>query len=121
MAKLGWDKAGKRWKKIYRGKPFYGKRGVKKSDDNARRLAEDDFENWRKETDKELDVNKPFRREYELAISLRQAMADWCLLEGQTGEYDRLIKEIGKLNSDFSRVSPPQLNKPGATDRKSVV
>jgi integrase len=42
-------------------------------------------------------------------------MADWCLLEGQTGEYDRLIKEIGKLNSDFSRVSPPQLNKPGAT------
>jgi hypothetical protein len=59
MAKLGWDKAGKRWKKIYRGKPFYGKRGVKKSDDNARRLAEDDFENWRKETDKELDVNKP--------------------------------------------------------------
>ena len=119
MAKLSWDKAGKRWKKIYKGKPFYGKRGVKKSDDNAYRLAVDDFENWRKEIDKQSDADKPYRKEYELAIALRQDMANWCLLElGKDekqweGQYNNLVKEIEALNFNFSKVNPPPLNKAG--------
>lgn len=110
---LTWEKGAERWRRVYKGKVFTGKRGVLKSDDNAYRLAVEDFEQWRKEIDKELDANKPYRHEYELAISLRQQMADWCLLDGRTAEYDNLVKEIKQLNADFSRVNPPAINKAG--------
>lgn len=112
--KLTWDSAGQRWKKIYRGKPFYGERGVKKSDSNAYRLALESYDEWRLDIDKKLNESKPFREQYDFAISMRRKMADWCLLEGESEEYNRLVKEIDRLNADFSKVKPPELNKPGA-------
>ena len=108
---LTWDKAGQRWRRKYKGRYFYGKRGVKKSDENAYRLAGEEYLKWRAEIDKDLDANKPYRREYELALSMRKEMADWCLLEGDTAEHDRITKEMETLNAMFSRTKPPALNR----------
>jgi hypothetical protein len=118
--KQTWDKAGQRWKKIYKGHPFYGERGVKKTDDLTYRTAIEEFERWRAKIDLETDATKPYRAEYEQAIKVRRAMMDWLRLEGletrtaeERVEYDRLGKEVAQLSSDFARLHPPKLNVPG--------
>lgn len=80
--KVTWDKAGQRWKRIYKGRPFYGERGVRKTDDNAYRAGVEEFERWRARIDLETDAAKPYRAEYGQAIKLRQAMMDWLRIEG---------------------------------------
>ena len=112
---MTWDKAGQRWKKWYKGRPFYGKRGVKKTDEDAYQRAVEEFERWRAETDAETDANKPYRKEYEAAVKLRQEIVDWLRLEGLEERPQKkslfMISwstEIGKLNSDFGRLTPPR-------------
>ena len=38
-AALTYDRLGQRWVKVYRGRKFYGQRGVRKSDRNAYAVA----------------------------------------------------------------------------------
>jgi len=80
--KLTWDEAASRWKKIYKGRVWYGKRGVKKSDGTAYRQALADFERWRGGID--LQVVKPNTEQYEQAIGIREEMVQICLFEGET-------------------------------------
>ncbi len=107
--KLTWDKAARRWKKIYRGRIWYGQRGVNKSDRNAYGKALENFLRWRSDIDQR---KKPHREQYETALHLRQEMLDWLLLEGETDtdEHRRLLTEIGRLNSDWQRPKPPALD-----------
>jgi hypothetical protein len=165
-AKLTWDKAGLRWKRVYRGRVFYGQRGVKKSDRQAYGVAVQQFEDWKRETDHAADADKPNAAQYREAIRLREAMKNWLELErenaeqydaeaearrhsevevaarrysaaenavrwyseaehkhradphdapypGYTDEYNRLVKELARLNKDFSRTKPPRLDEPG--------
>ncbi len=110
--KLTWDSARKRWKKFYKGKQLYLGSGKGKTDNQSYLLALDEFERRRIEIDKETDATKPHRSHYETAIRLREEMVRWCLLEGELGEHDRLVREIDQLRRLFARVNPPALNKP---------
>jgi integrase len=105
--KLTWDKAGLRWKKIHKGRRWYGKRGGKKSDDEAYRQALADFEQWRGGVD--LQLVKPNAEQYEQAISIRDEMVRICLLEGETEDHERLAKEIAWLKKNYARTNPPKL------------
>ena len=140
---LTWDKGGQRWKKMYRGRWWWGKRGQKKSDPQAYRQAVDSFREWQARADADLDANKPHADQYRQAIELRQAMLAWLQLERDNQEafdtfltierdgrtetisaaevglatftetYDRLAKEIDRLKRDYARLSPPALDTPG--------
>lgn len=105
--KLTWDEAASRWKKIYKGRVWYGKRGVKKSDETAYRQALADFEQWRGGID--LQVVKPNTEQYEQAIGIREEMVQICLFEGETEEHERLVKEIAWLKKNLARANPPKL------------
>ena len=109
--KLTWDKATKRWVKIYKGKKLYLGYGKGKTDNQSYLLALDEFERRRAKIDQETEANKPYRSQYELAIRLREEMTRWCLLEGELAEHDRILREIAHLRRLFARVNPPALNK----------
>ena len=108
--KLTWDKAGARWRKIYKGKVWYGKRGVKKSDDESYRQAVDDYETWRGGIDTQIDEAKPNAKEYERAIFVRGEMIKVCLLEGNQELHDRYVKEIVTIRKNLAKKNPPKLN-----------
>jgi integrase len=134
---LTWDKAGQRWKRVYRGKVFYGERGVKKSDRQAYQVAVEQFNAHKSEVDRQADADKPHAAEYQQAIRLRQEAVKWLDLEhneadhnalvaemkragGDTdgildfhAERDRLVAELERLNIDFARNNPPPLNAAG--------
>ena len=141
--KLTWDKATKRWVKIYRGRKLYLGYGKSKTDRQSYQLALEQFEIEKAKIDAEA---KPFADDYERAIALRQAMVRWLELADAT-EYDqeveklnlserklhqgekiptpvyvylthaqehaRLNREIERLQTDFQRVNPPELSKLG--------
>jgi integrase len=139
---LSWDKAGARWKKIYRGRVWYSKRGLKKGDKVAHRQAVNSFNEWKTTADADAEAHKPHADQYAQAIALRQTMLDWLLLErgneeaydnptieitrdGKTDtiylplrgatyqqEHDQLAREIDRLKVDFARTNPPALNTP---------
>ena len=138
-----WHKSGQRWKRVYRGRTFYGPRGVTKSDRQAYAVAVAMFNDWKTKVDREADADKPNAAQYQEAIRLRQSMVDWLSLErnrqteydeqiadfrqhqatfpdGPQGklldyadEYDQMVKELDRLNRDFARVNPPPLDEPG--------
>ena len=60
--KLTWDKATKRWCKIYRGHKLYLGYGRGKSDEQSYQLALDEFERRRTEIDEQAEASKPHRR-----------------------------------------------------------
>ena len=114
--KLTWEKKCNRWRKVYKGRVWTGKRGVNKSDTEAYRQALSDFEIWRGKIDLDSDNNKPHRKEYAEAIRKRQAVIDWCFNEGLENLspedktfYDLMVAQIEKLRADFSRLSPPKI------------
>jgi hypothetical protein len=109
--KLTWEASAERWRKIYKGKPFVSKRGVKKSDDDAYRQAVEDFEQWRIKTDREGNKDKPNAEQCHRAIEMREEMVRWCVLEGEQEEHDRLIKEIQWLQKNLAKANPPPLNR----------
>jgi hypothetical protein len=55
---------------------------VKKTDEDAYRLAVDQFEQWRATIDAETEANKPHKKDYETAVKLRQEIVDWLRMEG---------------------------------------
>lgn len=129
---LTWDKVGRRWKRIYRGRTFYGKRGVRKSDQEAYRQAVNAWNEWKATADTDIEAHKPHAEQYRPAIKLRQAMLGWLDNEQQyASEYDqyaesrgiegesfaalrdRLNREIERLRRDFARAKPPQLDGTG--------
>ena len=138
--KLTWDKATKRWCKVFRGRKLYLGYGKSKSDLASYQLALEQFDIKRAEIDSDQEANKPHRAEYAEAIRLRQEMLKWLDLEqdhrdqfdlapvvlalrtdsDRTGwltwqqEHDRLVKEVERLNLDVSRVKPPKLGVPGS-------
>ena len=119
--KLTWDKAGSRWKKIYKGRVLYFPFGAGKSDSLGYKRALEEFTRRRAEIDSRTEAQKPPRDAYEEAIGLRRNMLDWIGLEAERLDTDpdlkawreRLLAEVGRLEADFARPSPPELNKPG--------
>ncbi|MDB5350167.1 MAG: hypothetical protein JWN86_1414 [Planctomycetota bacterium] len=119
--KLTWDKAGSRWKKIYKGRVLYFPFGTGKSDSLGYKRALEEFTRKRAEIDSRTEAQKPHRDAYEEAIGLRRNMLDWIGLEAERLDTDpdlkawreRLLAEVGRLEADFARPSPPELNRPG--------
>ena len=139
---LSWDAGGSRWKKIYHGRTWYGKRGVKKTDRVGYQQALISFGEWKQTADNEAEAHKPHAEQYTIAISNRLAMLDWLEHErgneeaydtptieitggGKTetiylpmrgatyaAEHDRLAHEIDRLKIDFARLTPPALDTP---------
>ena len=83
---------GSRWKKIYRGRVWYGQRGAKKTDTQAYQVAVNSFQEWKQTADADADAHKPHADQYHQAIGQRQAMLQWLLLERDNREeFDAFI------------------------------
>ena len=85
---MTWDKPKARWVKMYKGKMFYGKRGVLKSDDVAKRQAWSDYEQWR---------GMIHQQQTTYAERQRQQMANWYLSVGKKEDALRLLSTPGDL------------------------
>ena len=100
---LTWDKVGRRWKRIYRGRTFYGKRGVRKSDQEAYRQAVNAWNEWKATADTDIEAHKPHAEQYRPAIKLRQAMLGWLDNEQQyASEYDQYAESRGIEGESFA-------------------
>jgi hypothetical protein len=117
VRKLTWESSCNRWRKIYKGRVWTGKRGVKKTDADEYRQSVEDFERWRGEIDGQVEATKPHRADYMTALKLRQRIVDWCHLNGleklepkDREFHDTLLGEIDTLRANFSRLVPPPLN-----------
>jgi integrase len=108
---------GGRWKRTYRGKVFYFSGIDGKSDRLGYDRAVEAFTHWKAEVDGEADANKPHRADYERAIKFRMQIVEWCHVESNAladptikTTYDRIEKELRRLQSDFAKVRPPALS-----------
>ncbi len=102
---LTWDKAGARWVKVYRGRKWYGVRGVKKSDKQAYQKAVSEFQAWKQIADTDVDAHKPHAEQYSKAIALRQAMVNWLLLERDNQEQFNTFMTIEQDGKDPEVIS----------------
>jgi integrase len=103
---LTWDKAGARWKKIYRGRVWYGERGARKTDKSAYQQAVNAFHEWKTTADTDIDAHRPHADQYRQAIAQRQAMVNWLLLERDNQEqYDQRIERLKNPRNAYERVT----------------
>ena len=109
---------GGRWEKMYKGRMFYYSAVDGKSDRLGHERALEAFSRWKSDQDSKRSADKPHAAAYSSAIKMRVEMLEWMRLEPSRlatepslqVTYDSLTNEVKRLQSDFSKVSPPPLN-----------
>ena len=91
--KLTCVNAGQRWRKIFKGQVFYGKRGVQKSDDAAYRQTLEEFEKRCGKISKPETYSHPHGQPYKAAIKRREDMLRVCELENLEDQYSERCRD----------------------------
>jgi len=109
---LTWMDSSRRWRKKYRGKPYYF---PARDDETKATSYKRCWQLWldtKREIDSKPDEDKPHASDYAQAIDLRQKLVDWHIRQGELDDADKWQRQIADLQRDFSRVKPPALNRP---------
>lgn len=117
--KLTWDETRRRWRKCYKGKVHYFNVADGESKASSYQRC---FQLWRDkkaELDSKLESDKPHTADYAKAIEIRRKLVDYIDHEGLTDnlaieQQTKWQAEIEKLQHNFSRVRPPELDQPGS-------
>ena len=113
---LTWEKATKRWSKVYRGKKYYFPFGASKSDESGYRLAVEAWEQKKRELVQSADSDKPHRDDYERAVSIREEMVRWIDLEltSPHKQHAAMAEQMGYVASEFPPLNVPDLPTDGS-------
>jgi hypothetical protein len=111
--RLTYDKAGHRWKKVYKGRVWCIARGVRRTDKTAYAIALNSFQEWRQTADGDIDAHKPHADQYRQAIVQRQAMLTWLLQEvGNQEEFDAFITITNPTDGTTETISNESVGLP---------
>lgn len=107
--KLNWEPSRGKWKAVYRGKKYRFDGGAGKSDREAKKAAEAEFRRVRGLVDAEVTDQKPWRQEYERALSEWKAVLRWSIENADLVNQQIAKDTIAKLDEQFKRKNPPPL------------
>ena len=111
--KLTWQKRpdGKgRWKKVYRGKPYYFEGGNGKSDYVAYRAALEAWQRLKLTLDVEAEVSKPHRGAYEDAIRQWEGVYAWAKEQEDEAVMAAAATRLADLRARLALPKPGPLN-----------
>lgn len=107
-------KAGGRWRKKYRGEIFWYSEIEGKSDRAGYKRAVEAFKTWRAKIDLKLEAEKPYQKDYRMAIQLRQDMLGWLAAEQDPDPIrNRLLDELKQLEAEFAKAKPRPIKEIG--------